>query len=269
MRQLDGVTARPVKIPFSDKNVRAYLWMRGGKAILTAWAIKGTASLPVRLGRCTVTDAFGMERNMTVDPSLPLTDFPVYITDIANPGDVKALEAQARAGAEQEKRRLDRLARSEPSLFAFGSADQVSTLNLAPGIEKKFTPVVAADRYSEAQGYGFEAQSAGKVLGNKNESWRRNPLIANEVILAAGARFRFKTPPGDYVMQIGARSEKDTPLFIRGLDGGDQTLPLLSTREIFTTTVKVGASPVTLETGPDFFGALCWLSLVPIDREGE
>ena len=142
-------------------------------------------------------------------------------------------------------------------------------MNLAPGIEKKFTPVVAADRYSEAQGYGFEAQSAGKVLGNKNESWRRNPLIANEVILAAGARFRFKTPPGDYVMQIGARSEKDTPLFIRGLDGGDQTLPLLSTREIFTTTVKVGASPVTLETGPDFFGALCWLSLVPIDREGE
>ncbi|MBE3134732.1 MAG: discoidin domain-containing protein, partial [Acidobacteria bacterium] len=262
IRQLDGVTQRPAKVPFEDGNIRMYLWKRGDKAIVTVWAIAGAARLDVALGRCTVTDAFGASRTMDAPQPLELTEFPLYLTDFADPAVVKHLQEQARTMAEKERRRIERLSKAQTYLFDFGSMDRVGTRTLAPGVVRPFTPVVAADRYGESEDYGFET----KVVADKVEAWRRNPLTEDEVILEGAARFTFNARPGDYVLQIYARPDKDNQVFIRGIEGGDVALKVPSGGEIVTATVKVGAKPVTLETGTGFYGALCWISMVPVDR---
>ncbi len=72
VRQLDGVTGRALRLPADDDNVRAYLWKRGDKAILTAWTIKGAGQLKAPLGPCTLTDAFGASRPADIRQELRL-----------------------------------------------------------------------------------------------------------------------------------------------------------------------------------------------------
>jgi hypothetical protein len=99
IRRLDSVTQRAVKVPLTDNNVRLYVWKRAGKPIVTAWAIDGTVRLDMPLGRCTVTDAFGAAATMDVRRGLELSEFPLYISDFADPAVVKRLEAEAQKTA--------------------------------------------------------------------------------------------------------------------------------------------------------------------------
>jgi hypothetical protein len=257
IRQLDGVTQRALKVPFEDENVRVYLWKRGEKPIVTAWAIEGTAKLNLPLGRCTVTDAFGASQAADIRQPLDLTDFPVYLTDFADPAGVKRLEEQARQMAEKERRRVERLSKLQAYLFDFGSMDRVGTLTI--GVERPFTPVVAADLYDEARGYGFET----KGLSDSVEKWYRNPLTEDSVRVGPGARFTFKAKPGDYVLQVCARPHEASQVTIRGAEGGDRVLKVPTGGDAVRAAVKVGAKPLTVET--HFYGALVWLSLVQDD----
>jgi len=259
IRQLDGVKERGLKVPFDDDNVRAYLWKRGDKALVAAWAIEGTARLSVRLGRCTVTDAFGASRTMDIQLSLALTEFPLYVTDFADPDAVKGLQEQARQMAEKERRRLERLSKLQAYLFDFGSTDRVGTLTI--GVEHPFTPVVAADLYDEAKGHGFET----KGLSDQVEKWYRNPLTEDSVRVLPGARFTFKAKPGDYVLQVCARPHEASQVTIRGVEGGDLVLKVPTGGDAVKAAVKVGAKPLTVET--HFYGALVWLSLVQVDDQ--
>ena len=99
IRQLDGVAGRAVKVPLADSNVRVYIWKRGEKPIVTAWAIEGTARLNVPLGRCTVTDAFGAATTRDVGRGLELSEFPLYLRDFADPAAIERLEAAAKKTA--------------------------------------------------------------------------------------------------------------------------------------------------------------------------
>ena len=257
IRQLDGVTGRALRVPFDDENVRVYLWKRGGKPLVAAWAVQGAAKLKAPLGRCTLTDAFGASRAADLREPLDLTDFPVYLADFADAAAVKVLEDQARAMAEKNRRRLERLSKLQATFFHFGSTTRATTMSL--GAERVYTPVLAADLYDEAKGYGFEA----KGLSDQVEKWYHNPLTESSVRVGPGTRFTFKAPAGDYTFSLCARPHEAGPATVRGVEGGDLVLKVPTGGDVVKAAVKVGAKPITVETG--FYGALVWLSLVQVD----
>jgi hypothetical protein len=256
LRQLDGVTQKPIKMTFEDGNVRAYLWKRDGKPIVSAWAIQGTARLDLPPGRCTITDAFGTSMAKDLTAPLELTEFPVYLTDFSAPT-AHAWEERASKLAEQEKQRVERQSKLEAYLFEFGTKDRGATMIV--GNERTFTDVVAADLYDEAKGYGFEPN---KGVQDKEAKWLRPPWA---VKMAPDARFTFNAKPGDYELHVCIRAGAEGTFVVRGIEGGDQTVKLSSSRdgEAVTVTVKVGAKPVTIES--HFNGELVWLTMIQTD----
>jgi hypothetical protein len=261
IRQLDGITERALRVPFDDENVRVYLWQHGPKALVAAWAVQCAARLKAPLGRCTLTDAFGASRAVDLREPLDLTDFPLYLTDFADAAAVRALEGQARAMAEKERRRIERLSKLRATLFHFGSTDCVATTALGP--ERVYTPVLAADVYDEAKGYGFET----KGLSDQVEKWYHNPLIESSVRVGPGVKFTFKAAPGRYVFSLCARPHEASSATVRGLEGGDLVLKVPTGGDVLKAPVTVAAAPLTVETG--FYGALVWLSLVEVDDAKE
>jgi hypothetical protein len=261
VRQLDGVTQRAMKAPFEDSNVRVYVWKRGEKSIVTAWAISGQARLNVRLGRCTVTDAFGNSQTTDVSQGLDLTDFPLYITDFADPAGVNALVAQAKQAADRDRRLIERQAKLQTYLFKFGRPDNAPMMTL--GADRTFTMVQAADRYDPAKGYGFE--TAG--LKDAPEKWHKSPLLNDGVKVTSGSRFTFNAKPGEYVVSVGTRQQGNSEVLIKGIEGDVQTLKGADDRQAVKTTIKVGTKPVTLES--EFNGSLVWMTMVQVDREGD
>ena len=256
IRQLDGVTERPLKMTFADPNLRAYLWARGRQRILTAWAIQGRAALDLPPGRCTLTDAFGASK--ALDPAsgaVELTEFPIYLTGFT-PAAAQALVEQAMAMAEQERQKVERQSRLQACLFEFGATNRSSTLRV--GSQRRFTDVLAGESYDEAKGYGFETQG----LADRDERWLRPPF---SVKVVPGARFTFKARPGRYELQVCARANAEGRVLVRGLEGGAQTLKLIPQRDgaIAKASAQVGSKPITVETG--FHGELVWVTL--IERE--
>jgi hypothetical protein len=262
IRQLAGVSQSPLKVPMADENVRVYLWRSGakgeaagaGKPVLTVWAIQGTAKLPAKLGRCTITDAFGSSRTADVQQPLDLTEFPLYLTDFADPAALKALEDQGKAVAEAQRQRLEHISKLRAYLFDFGSMDRVGTMTL--GVERAFTPVVATDMYDDTKAYGFET----KGLTDQVEKWIHNPLTEDSVRVGPGAKFTFKAEAGQYVLKLCARPHADSKATLRGAEGGDLELKVPTGGDVVQAKVKVGTKPITLETG--FYGALVWMGLI-------
>ena len=224
IRQLDGVTQRATKVPFDDGNVRVYLWKRGDKTILTAWAIQDTAVLDVPLGRATITDAFGNSRRLDGGGPLKLTEFPVYITDIADPAVVKLFAEQARKAAEKERQRIERQSKLQARLFKFGRSDAVPAMTL--GTERKYTMVLAANPYDEARGYGFQT----KGLTDAPARWHGSPLANDAVKMNPHARFTFQAAPGEYVLSVCVRAPAGSQIAVSGIEGGDRLLKRLKRR---------------------------------------
>ena len=95
IRQLDGVQRGASRLPTTNPNVRLYVWKRNKQTILTAWCIRGTENIGLKLGRATITDAFGStETNANVN-SLHLSTFPIYVVNISNLKSIAALEIAA------------------------------------------------------------------------------------------------------------------------------------------------------------------------------
>ena len=258
IRQLDGVTRRPTKVPFDDANVRVYLWKRGDKTIVTAWAIQDTAMLDIPLGRATIIDAFGNSRRIAGDGPLRLTEFPLYITDFADPAAVKLIEEQARKAAEKERRRIERQSKLQVRLFKFGRSDGVPTMTL--GTERKYTMVLAASQYDETKGYGFQT----KGLNDAPARWYGSPLANDAVKVGPRTRFTFQAEPGEYALSICVRAAAGSQIAVSGIEGGDQVLKTPEEGGTVAATVKVGAKPVTLEF--NFYGEVVWVSLVQPDK---
>ncbi len=257
IRQMEGVSGRALRVPTGDDNLRVYLWNRGGKPLLTAWAIKGTGKFNADLGRCTISDAFGGSQAADIRPPLTLGEFPIYMADFADSSAVEAIRQQATKLAEKERRRLERQSKLQVYLFKFGLKDQAT---MTIGSVRNFTPVTKADIYDEVKGYGFQ----GTGLRDEDVPWFQNPITDTQVWGPPGTRFTFKARPGEYVLQLCARpGQGGGKAMLSGLDGGDQTLQIPENGLIVTAKVKVGAKPVTLQTA--FMGALVWMSLVEVE----
>lgn len=257
IRQLDGVTERAAKLDISDKNVRAYLWKKAGKSILTAWAIQGTGKLELPLGQCTVTDSFGLSRKVDAAAGLQLSEFPLYLTDL----DAKAaaaLDQQVAQAKLREQARVQRESSLQAYLFLFGAKDR--NASVVVGKPRTFVDVLAADMYDPAKGYGFET----KGLENRDERWLNPP---QSVRVSPGAKFTFNAKPGEYVLAVSARPQGNSQVVIKGVEGGDQIVKLADGGATGKTTVKVGAKPVTVQS--DFTGAMIWISMIEVDASKD
>ena len=97
IRSLDGMTGGRRLCRTRTPTCASTRWqMQNGKTVLSAWAVDGTGLLALDLGKCTVTDSFGARTSPVVsrDHPLPLSIFPVYVSDIADAGAVGRLSEQ-------------------------------------------------------------------------------------------------------------------------------------------------------------------------------
>lgn len=266
IRQLDGVTGGAMRIPTDDDNVRVYLWKRGDKPVLTAWTIKYTplggvtGKLNMALGKCTLTDAFGYSQSVDIQQSQPLTEFPIYITDL-EPAVAQKLDAQAKAFADKQQQETERLSKLKAYFFKFGRGENTRVKEndamYLLGTMRDFTLVSGSEVYDDAKGYGFTSPSA-----DEQQIWFQNPLTIGITHFDDKAAFKFKAEPGTYKLSFAPRLGEHAT--ISGIEGGDKQLtyggPGTVSAGIINTTVKVGDKPVSISL-PN--GAIVWLTMIP------
>ncbi len=251
MRQFDGIVGGARRLP-TDESMRAYLWQRGDKFVVTAWALNGTQKFVMHLGRCTVTDAFGASRSMNIQESVNLTEFPIYITDFVESAAVMKLNETADLFAEEQRQETDREAGLRAYLFKFGRNPRTATIRI--GNIRTFIPVAAADKYDDSKGYGFET---GR-LTDTSVPYYQNPLTDTGVKAPAGTRFTFKATPGHYSLKLCVRPP-ESPIVFTGLDGEDQIVKGSRSDLISSAALDVGQKPVTVKTSSTC--ELVWMDL--------
>ncbi len=255
IRQLDGVKTGAMRLPYPDPNVRLFAWTRGKETILTAWTIDNPAILKLQLGQSTVTDAFGRSRQTRIAGDLPISMFPVYIRNIGNPAAVQTLMARAKQEEVARKAQEARLAKTRAYLFDFGSKDKVGTIDI--GDTRLFTPVLSTEIYDEAKGYGF---FPGKADHDDTRHWISDALETDSTRMSPGQNFRFKVKPGRYQLRLNLQPQGAAQLFIKGLVGGDKTIPIEHDGPVVTLNVEASNEPISISN--DGFGDLFWLSMV-------
>lgn len=258
IQQFNDVSSRGMKLVTGDDNVRAYLWKRNGKPFITAWAINGAAKLPIHLGKCTVIDAFGGRQSVEVDQALSVSEFPSYVADFEDPAVITTIDQLATQIAATERARLERQSNLRAYLFKFGKNERQATMVV--GKLRTFMPVVAADVYDDAKGFGFVDS---KGLSDSSLPYYQNPLTDTGVKSPAKTRFMFKAEAGDYDLQMCVRAP-DREVKFTGLASGELTLKGSFSNIISRAVVKVGEQPITLETPTG--AELVWMSLVQKDE---
>jgi len=260
IRQLDGaIETRVPRLLTDNPGVWMYFWKRTGGDVLTAWAPKEPAKLGIDLGRCLVTGAFGAENEMEVTKDFPLGMFPVYISKIGNIEPIKALQITAAQREAARKKKLAFLAKSEPLLFDFGSAEFIGTKKV--GKIRRFTPVLAEDVFDPGKGYGFDSRASGK---NNVLTWKPSPLEKDSVELKQPATFKVQAKPGTYQLQFKGRNfEEGAQLVVSGAKEGEIKIPLRpgkdgANTELRTLTVTAG-QPLDIQLPP---GNSEWLTLI-------
>ncbi len=263
-RELDGVEGGAVRLAAPDKDTRIYAWKRGGKQLLTAWALEGTAPFPCNWGKAVVTDAFGATRDVDT-AQLTLTDFPVYLRDIADGAALAAAVAEASREKERTRAALQLQANVKAYLFDFGSLENVGGLVI--GDWRRCVPVIAKDTWDEAKGYGFAPSAA---LQDDDQAWIGDSLERDSCRIGKGIKFRFRAEAGSYVLRVGVTPfEAKGRLSIDGVAGGP--FEVTKAKGLVEIEVVVTDKPLALEM--DGYANLKWLALVrkmaASEREGD
>ncbi|HEY0075148.1 MAG TPA: hypothetical protein VGB77_13705, partial [Abditibacteriaceae bacterium] len=184
-----------------------------------------------------------------------LTEFPLYIREVADLNAVNTLMEQARRDDTQRKAELARQEKLRAYLFDLGTKEHVGTLQL--GGVRRFTPVLAADVYREESGYGFFPQAPTHTF---DMHWVNGALNRDGVRLSRDSRFQFRAAPGRYRLRAGFASPGNVTL--RGVTIADQannTFDFKSDNPIIDSVVVVGNEPVALESN---HADLSWVTLV-------
>ncbi|MCY2953501.1 MAG: discoidin domain-containing protein [Planctomycetota bacterium] len=254
IRELDGLLGGAIKLPYSDKNVRLYLWRRGDAQLLTAWTIEGESNLAVNLGQATVTDAFGQRRSADLAKGIGLSIFPIYIRDISDPRALQAMEAQARREETVRQEARGRLAQAQGYLYKFGGGAEGITMDI--GRERPFMPVLASEVYSDGKGYGFFPRAA--ELQQRN--WMPNELDRAACKLDKNQEFRFRLKPGRYHLRLGVSPYDNARVSLKGSAGGPQSLPATKGDSTVETTIE--ATDAVLSISIDNYALLRWLTVI-------
>lgn len=256
VRQFKNVKGRAVRLPHPDENVWLLKWNDGGKSLLTAWTVNGTAKLGLDLGVCSITDAFGGKIDMEDTTELEITPYPIYIHDMeAAPAWRKLLEAYE----EQQRQLKDRRKCAEAArkyLYDFGLADHIG-VSLLEGIKFPFTSVKSTDTWNQAQGYGFNKPA----MRDEDRPWMGSKLDRDGCRLRDDIQFRFQVEPGSYHLSLGLSPFSDTGTVIIG--GLAQSLELAVTKKAGLTETEITIStPTTLTVSHQGYAEIRWLSLV-------
>ena len=255
IRELDGVMGPAIRVPHPDKNVRMYLWRRGDDRLLTAWTIEGEAKLDLKLGKATVTDAFGQRRAQDLSAGLTLSAFPVYIRDFADAKVLQALELRAQQEEVDRQARREKLAKAEAYLFKFGGGAEAVTLEV--GRERSYTPVSGSDVFSEQKGYGFSPGQAVKV---EERAWISSELDRAVCRLDKGREFQFKVKPGHYRLRFGVSPFEDAAIMLKGCVGGDQSLPATKGDTVVEASFEAGGAVLSVSTKE--YALFRWLTVI-------
>ncbi len=257
IRQLDGVT-EGIKLPLDDENVRVYAWKRGDQTILSAWAVKGRASVSLKLGACTITDSFGYSQQHASIESLDLSEFPIYISDIGDMSAVASLEHEARRLRAEDDARRDSLASRNAYLFDFGSMDAVGMVEV--GDSRLCTPVVAADLWDEERGYGFQPRAA---LMDEIAGWVRDQLERDSTRINGDMHFRVKVKPGRYQLKIGSVAKSNNAkLFVRNTADGELVFDISRQGTLAEAPLRVTDEDQHLIFATNGYINIRWLTLI-------
>ena len=257
VRQFRHVKGRALRLPHRDPNVWLLKWNDGGKDLLTAWTVDGRSPLGLDFGRCEVTDAFGARRQAAGTAKLEITPFPLYIRGLSGSkawaGLLKARDAQQAA----LKKRRARARACRKVLYDFGTTSRVGTHRME-GINFRYTPVLAADVWDEAKGFGFNK----KAMSNDDWPWVRSKLDGDACRTHQGMRFRFRVEPGTYRLAVGFSGHaRDVKLTVTGL-----AEPLTLPRNKKTSSAEadvVVAKPTTLSVFiAKGYAEIHWIRLV-------
>ncbi|MBN2477569.1 MAG: hypothetical protein JXB62_23380, partial [Pirellulales bacterium] len=240
-----------------DENVWLLKWDEGGKPLLTAWTVDGTAPLGLDLGRCRITDAFGARIEAESTGELEITPFPIYVRDMQNSaawrGLLEAYDVQQR---EIEQRR-QRAKACRKYLYDFGPADRVGE-HLLEGIKFGYTPVGAADVWDEARGYGFNLPA----MSDENRAWVRSKLDGDGCRMRKDLEFRFRVEPGTYSLSVGFSAHAEEALVrVEGLKE-PLAMPLSKKEERVVADEVVVGKPTILSISHDGYGEIRWVNLI-------
>jgi hypothetical protein len=234
--------------------VRLFAWPRGNGIVISAWAVEGEAKLNLKLGQATVTDSFGTRRR-GVSNEQTLTEFPIYIREISDLAAVTALMEQSRREDVQRKAELARQEKLRAYLFDLGYREHVGTIQL--GNVRRYTPVLAADVYSEERGYGFTPQAAAHTF---DMHWIKGAINRDGVRLTKAARFQFRAAPGRYRLRAAFANQGNVTLHGATIaDGSGDTFEFKGDNPIIDSVVVVGNEPVALESA---HADLRWVTLI-------
>ncbi|MEI6033930.1 MAG: discoidin domain-containing protein [Verrucomicrobiae bacterium] len=242
---------------YPDKNVRLYSWTRGEEEILSAWTVDGPGAVDLKLGKCFVTDAFGSEKEMEISGGLPISDFPIYISNIENLANYTALEArlaeQGKAAAEKKKVEDARLSQFQAKLFDFGTATSDEFLTI--GNERKFLPVSKDKTLGPDADYGFESPQ----IADETAAWKKVAVNKTATRLGKGSQFTFPAEPGRYKLRIGISPFTNAKLEVLG---GNQPLEkdLLKGEKVAEFEIDVVDKNVVIKVSD--YAMLSWLTLI-------
>lgn len=257
VRQFRNVQGPAARLPHRDPNVWLLKWDDGGKDLLTAWTVDGRAPLGMDFGPCEITDAFGARRQAAGTAKLEITPFPMYIRNMSGSDAWRVLlKARETQQAELEKRRQRARARRK-YLYDFGTTSRVGTQRIE-GLTFPYTPVLAAEVWDEAKGYGFNK----KALDNQDRTWVRSKLDGDGCRTYQGTRFRFRVAAGEYRLGVGFSGHaRDVKLTVTGL-----AEPLTLPRNRKTSSAEadvVIAKPTTLSVFiAKGYAEIHWIRLV-------
>ena len=125
IRQLHGVAGGARRMPHPDSNIWLLEWDTGGKPLLTAWTVDGTARLGIDLGGCSVADSFGAVTPLQNTAELQVTPYPQYFRDFVGTEQLGKLHAEYRRQEAARIARLQQIASLRKYLFDFGSLEHV------------------------------------------------------------------------------------------------------------------------------------------------
>ena len=245
IRQLQGATPE-CRLPHKDDNVWLQTWRRDGKTMLMAYCVTGEAKLGVELGKATVTDAFGGVTRVDSTRELPLGEFPLYISDMADESSLEPLTREANRREQERKVQRDAEAQRTAYLYSFGEVTEPLAVDI--GKVRYYEPVPASLLYDATKGFGFVGKPAA---GNDYRRWLAAAVERHAVQFDKDQVFQCDVRPGTYELRVNALPTGDAAdIVLEGVAGGPIALTFAADKgETVTRTIKIEGGSLRLRGG--------------------